>query len=258
MRLAGGVVQTNPAPGEENSMAPGRPRSFLVDSARAHAMLFESPLKPSYDEAVGGRVLAAFTAAGLGLFFVFRRALEVSGWRGSLAGRAMFVLALLAAFVVLQRFWVRAPFAAVGLRRVADWTRLERLYLAQVVPMAAIGFSLVFRQHLRGLLEAHGAAGLAPSVLTGLVWGAVQEFLYRGWLQTELTRRFGWVAGLSFANLVFTFGPLHADKYLGGAIRWGELAAIFWIGLLFGLLYRRSGNLWIPALLHGLWPLNMN
>jgi hypothetical protein len=97
------------------------------------------------------------------------------------------------------------------------------------------------------------------SVLTGFAWGVVQEFLYRGWLQTELTRRFGGMPGLLVANLVFTFGPLHLDHVLGPhGPSWGTLAAIFGIGLLFGLIYRRSGNLWIPALLHGLWPLNMS
>jgi membrane protease YdiL (CAAX protease family) len=77
-------------------------------------------------------------------------------------------------------------------------------------------------------------------------------------LQTELTRRWGWVPGWLVANLVFTFGPLHADAYLRGGVHGGRLLAIFAIGLLFGLLYRRSGNLWIPAVLHGLWPLNMS
>ncbi len=43
----------------------------------------------------------------------------------------------------------------------------------------------------------------------------------------------------------------------GIAVRWGGLAAIFAIGLFFGLVYWRSGNVWIPAVLHGLWPLNM-
>ena len=35
------------------------------------------------------------------------------------------------------------------------------------------------------------------------------------------------------------------------------LAAVFGIGLFFGIVYYRSGNLWIPAVLHGLWPPNM-
>ena len=147
----------------------------------------------------------------------------------------------------------------VGLRRFSDWTRRERLYFLQTVPLAAVLFATVFGDHLARLRELHGLVGfLLFSVLTGLLWGAVQEFLYRGWLQTELTRRFGGTAGLLAANVAFTFGPLHLDYLVGPAgVRWGGLLAVFGIGLFFGIVYRRSGNVWIPAVLHGLWPLNM-
>jgi len=98
-------------------------------------------------------------------------------------------------------------------------------------------------------------------VPTGLLWGIVQELIYRGLLQTELVRRLGSITGVVIANLVFTFGPLHFNYFgLGtdSGPRWGMFAAIFGIGLLFGLIYRRSGNLWIPALMHGIWPLNIS
>ena len=120
-------------------------------------------------------------------------------------------------------------------------------------------FAIVFRSHLLALLAKHGLAGfLLFSVLTGLLWGIVQEFLYRGWLQPELTRRFGATTGLLAANAAFTFGPLHLNYLIDPAgVRWGGLTAVFGIGLFFGLVYYRSGNLWIPAVLHGLWPPNM-
>ena len=231
---------------------------FLVDSLRAHALLFERPPAPAYGNAIGTRLLVAFVAVAIGFFFALRAALDAAGLRGPPANLA-FVVALLAAFVLAQRFYVGLPWAGIGLRPFADWTRRERLYVFQVVPLAVVAFSVVFADHLRALLERHGPAGfLFFSVLTGLLWGMVQEILYRGWLQTELTRRFGMVAGLLAANVLFTFGPLHFDYLVGpGAVRWSGLAAIFGIGLFFGLVYCRSGNVWIPAALHGLWPLNM-
>ena len=148
----------------------------------------------------------------------------------------------------------------MGLRRFADWTLRERLYLLEVAPLAAVLFAIVFANRLLALLDKHGFAGfLVFSVFTGFLWGILQEFLYRGWLQTELTRRFGAMAGLLVANLAFTFGPLHVDYLLEPAgVRWGGLAAVFGIGLFFGIVYYRSGNLWIPAVLHGLWPPNMS
>src|SRR6202163_3513554 len=129
----------------------------------------------------------------------------------------------------------------------------------EVVPLVTVVFAIVFHRLLLALLELHGVAGfLLFSILTGLLWGMVQEFLYRGWLQTELTRRFGAIVGLLVANVAFTFGPLHLNYLIGpGGVRWGGLAAVFGIGLFFGIVYYRSGNLWIPAVLHGLWPPNM-
>ena len=210
---------------------------------------------PRYDAAAGMRMFIAFLAVALALFYALRLVLD-----GSPLARSIFVLALCVAFVVVHRWFVRLPFTAIGLRDWRDWSRRERLYLLQVVPLAGVAFALIFQAHLRELLERHGAGGFVVySLLTGLAWGAVQELLYRGWLQTELTRRLGGIAGLLLANVVFTFGPLHMN-YLtaAGGPQWGMLGAVFGIGLLFGLVFLRSGNLWIPAVLHGLWPLNMS
>jgi len=233
--------------------------SLLTDTVRAHTMNFDSPLAPEYGDAVGTRMLAAFLAVGVGVFFMLRFAFDAAGVRGLPGTNMVFVLALLLAFVVVQRVFVAASLADVGLHRFAEWPRLERLYIGQMAPLAAMIFSIVFRDHLLGLVERHGLAGfIFFSVLTGFFWGMVQEFFYRGWLQTELTRRFGPIAGLLTANGVFTFGPLHFNYLVGtDGVQWGSLAAVFGIGLIFGILYRRSGNLWIPAVLHGLWPPNM-
>ncbi len=194
------------------------------------------------------------------MLFALRFVSDALGVRGLPAASVGSVVALLAAFLVAQREFVGAPMAVVGLCRFADWTRRERLYFLQVVPLAAVVFVVVFGDHLLALLDQHGLAGfLLFSVLTGLVWGIVQEFLYRGWLQTELTRRFGATAGLLAANAAFTFGPLHLNYLVGlDGVRWGGLVAVFGIGLFFGIVYSRSGNLWIPAVMHGLWPPNMS
>jgi hypothetical protein len=246
---------------EEQSMErETRPPSLLDDSIRAHTLRFGTPLAPAYGDAAGMRMLVAFLIVGVGLFFALRLAAGAMGVRGLPATNLAFVIVLAVLFLLAQRWFVGAPMAGIGLRRYADWTRRERLYIFQVVPLAIAAFSIVFGAHLLALMELHGVAGfLLFSVLTGLLWGMVQEFLYRGWLQTELTRRFGALAGLLLANVAFTFGPLHLDYLLGAAgVRWGGLAAVFGIGLFFGIVYWRSGNLRIPAVLHGLWPPNMS
>jgi len=234
-------------------------QALLEESLRAHVLMFETPLAPTYGNAVGIRMLVAFLVVAVGLFFVLRFLAGAAGLRGAPVANLGFVVALLAAFIVAQRAFVRVPMAAVGLRRFADWKLRERLYFFEVVPLATVVFAIVFHRHLLALLELHGVGGfLLFSILTGLLWGMVQEFLYRGWLQTELTRRFGTIVGLLVANVAFTFGPLHLNYLIApGGVRWGGLAAVFGIGLFFGIVYYRSGNLWIPAVLHGLWPPNM-
>ena len=235
-------------------------KALLADSLRAHALLFETRLAPKYSDAVGARMLVAFVAVAVGLFFALRFVFNMIGLRGAPAASLGFVVLLIAAFVAVQQMYLELPLTGVGLRRFADWSRRERLYMWQVAPLAMLAFAVLFREHLLALVERHGLAGfLLFSLLTGLLWGMLQEFLYRGWLQTEFTRRFGLAAGLLAANLVFTFGPLHLNYLLDPAgVRWGGLAAVFVIGLFFGLVYARSGNLWIPAALHGLWPPNMS
>jgi membrane protease YdiL (CAAX protease family) len=232
--------------------------SLLADSLRAHALLFERPLRPQHGGAAGVRILLAFVLVAGVVFHALRLGLDEAGFAGSPPGRVAFVAALIVAFVAVHRFLVRLPFAAIGLREWPAWSRRERLYFLQVAPIAAVAFAFVFQAHLRVLLERHGPGGFVLyAVLTGFAWGIVQELLYRGWLQTELVRRFGAIAGVLVANVVFTFGPLHVDWLAGGSVDRGMIGAIFAIGLLFGVLYQRSGNLWIPAVLHGLWPLNM-
>jgi uncharacterized protein len=237
----------------------GRVRSLLTDTARAHAMQFDRPRPPVHGSAVGTRMMAAFLAVGVGLFYGLRWAIDAAGFRGLPGTNLAFVLALLLAFALAQRLFVRAPFSGIGLRGFAQWTRLERLYAFQVIPLALVMFAFVFREHLLELIERHGAVGfLIFPVLTGLLWGMAQEFIYRGWLQTELVRCFGPITGVFGANVAFAFGPLHFNYFAGdGGVQWGGLAAVFGIGLIFGIVYRRSGNLWIPAVLHGLWPPNM-
>ena len=227
----------------------------------AHLLQFERPERGRYDAAAGTRLLVAFVLLGLLLQPALPALARAAGLaRERWVGPAI-VLILLIAVLLALRAVVRLGGGAIGLHRFTTWTPRERIYLFTVVPLAATAFGIVFRAHFAQLAEAHGWVDLwLVTIPTGLLWGMVQEFIYRGFLQTELVRRIGGIAGVLLANLVFTFGPLHFRYFELGADagpRWGMFAAIFAIGLLFGVLYRRSGNLWIPAVLHGLWPLNM-
>lgn len=233
--------------------------SLLSDLLAAHLLRFERPERTSFGSAAGARLLVAFVLVGLVLqpalaFFAPRSGLEDGPW----AGMAI-VVTLLVATALAMRVFVRLTGGNIGLHRWEAWTRRERIYALTVIPLAAAVFGILFREHFANLFRAYGGGALLI-VLTGLLWGIAQEIIYRGLLQTVLVRRLGGIAGVLLANLVFTFGPLHFNHYgfdTDYGVRWGMFAAIFGIGLFFGVLYRRSGNLWIPALMHGLWPLNM-
>jgi membrane protease YdiL (CAAX protease family) len=86
-----------------------------------------------------------------------------------------------------------------------------------------------------------------------LFFGFYQEVVYRGILQSELVRRWGALPGILVSNLLYTFGPLHS-YYLSSraSLAIPMFASIFAIGLFFGVLFRRSGNLWIVAVIHGI------
>jgi len=86
-----------------------------------------------------------------------------------------------------------------------------------------------------------------------LFFGFYQELVYRGMVQLELVRRWGVPMGILGANVLYTFGPLHSNYFGSQASLAGPMfASIFLIGLFFGVLYRRSGNLWIVACFHAI------
>jgi len=54
-------------------------------------------------------------------------------------------------------------------------------------------------------------------------------------------------------NVLYTFSPGHYDYFSAPrAVAVPMFAAIFAMGLVFGMVYRRSGNLWIVAVMHAL------
>jgi membrane protease YdiL (CAAX protease family) len=235
---------------------------LLRDLFAAHALRFERPDRGTCDAATGSRLLIAFTLVALVLHPALQVLVKSARFAHQFWAGPAIVVTLLLAVIVAMKAFVRSGWNAIGLHGWKHWTPRERLYALTVLPIAAIVFAIMFREHFARLAASQGLARLVcVSVPIGLLWGVIQEILYRGLLQTELVRRWGSIPGVLLANLIFTFGPLHWNYFRFGSAagpEWNMFAAIFGIGLLFGILYRRSGNLWIPALMHGIWPLNMS
>ena len=60
-----------------------RRRSLLAESVRAHALIFEAPLAPSYGNAAGIRMLVAFLVVGVAMFLALRFVAAAAGMWGS-------------------------------------------------------------------------------------------------------------------------------------------------------------------------------
>jgi len=235
--------------------------SIISDIFKGHMLLFERPLQALPTKLAAARFLLAFLFCGVLLLWAGRQLIPLLMPESPLASRFVISAALLISSLIIVRMIAGRHWAHVGLRPWSSWTRREKLYAVQVIPAASIVFYLLYQNFFTGMIAENGVAGfLVVNLLFGLLWGFYQEFVYRGVLQTALSGYLGPVAGVIVANLIFTFGPLHLSVYSGiaadlaGAM---QFLPIFAIGLLFGVLYQRSGNLWLPAIMHGLWPLNM-
>lgn len=167
---------------------------------------------------------------------------------------------MLGATLVLVRFAAGVPLSQIGLYGWRHWTPSEKSYVVNMVPLAVGIFTFISIGRLRTLVDSmklmEWPAGLSvPLILLAyLIWGFYQELMYRGILQTELTRRWGVRTGMFASNTAYAFGPLHFYYWsaYSGTQALAMFGAVFAIGLYFALLFQRSGNLWLPGILHGI------
>jgi membrane protease YdiL (CAAX protease family) len=180
--------------------------------------------------------------------------LVVTRWLHAALPLLILVLLLLASALLLVRFVAPLNLSQIGLYPWDEWTPVERSYFVQLLVIANIVFPLVFAGRLRLILAQPSALSTVWNVFVPyLFFGFYQEVVYRGILQSELVRRWGAIIGILLANVLYTFGPLHWNYFSSrGSVAVPMFASIFAIGLFFGILFRRSGNLWIVAVIHGI------
>ncbi|HUS03285.1 MAG TPA: type II CAAX endopeptidase family protein [Chitinophagaceae bacterium] len=138
----------------------------------------------------------------------------------------------------------------VGLKKLSVWNTYEIVYFILMVPIGFFIFYYFTRDKFTASLQENGWGMMVATFIFYLAWGFYQEWIYRGFIQTELTRRYDAVTAIILANIIFTFGPLHIYQLYQG--KFLLIGATFLIGLLFGILYHRSYNLWIVGILHGI------
>ncbi len=205
---------------------------------RGHFLLFEPRERPPIDPKAALRLLVTYVLLE-GLLGPRFELLKILGLPDPPA--LLRIAILLAAALLLVRYFARVSMHDIGLLPWREWTRTEKSYFVQVVVLVSVGGAILF------------GARLHPAFfVTCLVWGFYQELIYRGILQTALVRRLGAVAGVLVGNLLFTFGPLHFYYLLQTPPGFGMLAVIFAIGLFFAVLFHRSDNLWLVATFHAI------
>lgn len=222
---------------------------------RGQLFLFDKPPTPAYTSLEGTKLLLVF----LFLEAIARPLLNVGAQALGIAERNWWSLAQVIILIVLVCWLVpnftKLHLSQLGLYAWSRWSKTEKFYLLQTLPLAIIIFSIFNFSILKMVWTQPNLREIGVFIfMEKMIWGYYQEIVYRGVLQTELVQRWGTRRGILASNLIFTFGPLHAYHFLlaqGNPSHLWIFAAIFAIGLFFAILFRRSGNLWIIGILHG-------
>jgi len=208
-----------------------------------HVFLFDQPIKgPDYPDAAGLRLL------------VFAGVLEACRLTINALAPALPSFRYWAPLFTLLCFpglrMVGVPARQIGLRPWREWNATEKAYFVQMLLLTNVVFPAVFSRQLSRALSTSESSSLAAAFVSLLFLGFFQELLYRGMLQTELTRRWGPFAGILISNLVYTFVQ-HTDYFANAvSVAIPMFAAVFAVGLLFAMVFWRSGNLWIVGVMH--------
>lgn len=157
---------------------------------------------------------------------------------------------LLFLLIIVTKYILRIDFKNIGLKALKLWNLYEKTYLLIIAPSGIFIFYFLTQSQFHNALFEKGWTGLFISFIIFQSWGFYQEWIYRGFIQTELTRRFHAIIAIFISNLLFTLGPLHFQQFFIGD--YTLIAATFMIGLIFGIIYHRSYNLFIPGFLHGI------
>ncbi len=231
---------------EPDSPASPGPHGLIVH-LQGHVLLFEQKPAPQFEASAGLRLLFAA---------VILEAVRLGVVRGFHPKVPLLILLplLLGCALLAVRFGAGLKLSQIGFKPWRQWNAIEKSYFVQLLIIANVVFPLILAAPLRRAFTHSPAMETIATVFVPYVFfGFYQEVVYRGMLQSELVRRCGAFIGILAANILYTFGPLHSYYFASrSSLALPMFAAIFAIGLFFGILFRRSGNLWIVAVIHGI------
>lgn len=226
-----------------DSSSPPESQGLFVH-LRGHVLLFDKKPGIHHDGREGTRLLIL-----AGAFEVIR--LGLVKWFYPVFPLLVLVPVFLISALLSIRFLAGLNLSAIGFQPWRKWTATEKSYFVQLLVIANIVFPLMLAPRLKAVLGHPNALSIVANVFVPyLFYGFYQEVVYRGMLQSELVRRWGGFIGVLCANVLYTFGPLHWNYF--SPLNVPMFVSIFAIGLFFGVLFIRSGNLWIVAVIHGI------
>jgi membrane protease YdiL (CAAX protease family) len=219
----------------------------LIVHLQGHVLLFDQKPAPQFEASAGLRLL---------FFAVILEAVRLGVVRWFYPKVPLLILLplLLGCALLAVRFGAGLRLSQIGFKPWRQWNAIEKSYFVQVLIIANVVFSLVFAARLRRIFAQPNSLEVVATVFVPyLFYGFYQEVVYRGMLQSELVRRCSAFVGILAANILYTFGPLHSYYFASrSSLALPMFAGIFAIGLFFGILFRRSGNLWIVTVIHGI------
>jgi hypothetical protein len=166
-------------------------------------------------------------------------------------------LALVAVgYAYARRYDLRVPIRSPSRRDLA-WIAGGTVAALATAIGASVVLSLVFGD--QPVESVFGEAGAVdPTVLlifaglSILLVAPAEEFLFRGVVQGRLRRAFGPAAAVVLASALF--GSIHLTNYTGPLlVVAGYLALLAVVGVVFGYVYERTGNLAVPVAVHAVY-----
>jgi membrane protease YdiL (CAAX protease family) len=208
-----------------------------------HVFVFDGPIEPpAYANTKGVRLLALAV-----VLEVFRIATNIAG-SAVPTFRFWAPLIVFLAFACLRRLGFSGR--QMGLRPWRKWNATEKWYFVQTLILTNVIFPAVFAAQLSRAFSQSTGPAFVGTFIAYLFSGFFQELLYRGMLQMELTRRWGPFAGILVSNLLYTFVQHYYYFGFAASLAVPMFAAVFAVGLLFAMVFWRSGNLWIVGVMH--------
>ena len=162
--------------------------------------------------------------------------------------RAFEALLVIGAILGLARF-LGSTTRELGLRRPTRNEALVGLAAVVLIPIPSLYLGTVLAEPFFGQirLDLSQPAAIVPALVLAVANGTLEELAYRGALMAWLSRAAGPTAGLVGQALVF--GAAHTGPDFTGPMLPVVLAIVV-VGLIAGIIVRRTGSLWLPIVVH--------